>query len=563
MPTMLALADDSAWLPEGTDDYAVDGNWEFNVVPELTATFQDVALINNGGTAVLSTATNNNAGITLVDGTLQIDRGGALATGTDFGATGELNQQAGGVLQMGGLTGTNAATLNIASSAMLAGETRLIGPNANLSAATLVLSGTLNTVVTPNGISAIDVAGDADIGGELVLDFSGVAPMTGDTWTLVDAGNLSGSGFVSVSTTSSLGPGQLLQISQTAGGNGTLLQASVEQGLMLTANRRTGEIQLVNPSSTDAIDIDGYLVSSADGNLLPTGWTSLSQQGHPGMTESNAANTHFGELNLEGSNSIATNSRVSLGYALDPSIFSEQQSTDLRFEYHIPGGGTVSTPVAYVGPTRDIALLIDSQGQSFLQNQTSEDIVIDGYFISSSSASIEGAGWSTIADIDANWTSSPATSSHLGELRLEGGTTLLAEGEAINLGTIFDATGVRDLVFEYHVFGGGTERGSVVYDAEPHTFVTGDYTFDGIVDASDYQLWKSTFGSNSQLSADGNGNGVVDLADYVIWRNHLGTSAMGTSAVSSQAVPEPLSAVMLLSCCVAGTLFVRRTRANH
>lgn len=67
--------------------------------------------------------------------------------------------------------------------------------------------------------------------------------------------------------------------------------------------------------------------------------------------------------------------------------------------------------------------------------------------------------------------------------------------------------------------------------------VTGDYDHSGVVDASDYLVWKQSFGSTTELDADGNANGKVDLADYTVWRDHLGT---GTPAITMTIlVPEP------------------------
>ena len=74
--------------------------------------------------------------------------------------------------------------------------------------------------------------------------------------------------------------------------------------------------------------------------------------------------------------------------------------------------------------------------------------------------------------------------------------------------------------------------------AAPPPVLPGDFDRNGRVDAADYSLWRSQFGSTSELAADGNGNGVVDAADYVAWRRHFGTAA-NSLAAKPQSIPEP------------------------
>jgi hypothetical protein len=82
--------------------------------------------------------------------------------------------------------------------------------------------------------------------------------------------------------------------------------------------------------------------------------------------------------------------------------------------------------------------------------------------------------------------------------------------------------------------------------AAPAPFPPGDYDHDGAVTAADYGVWKSSFGSTSDLAADGNHNHVVDAADYTIWRDRL----PATPSLSSPAtVPEPSTLLIALSCC--------------
>lgn len=78
--------------------------------------------------------------------------------------------------------------------------------------------------------------------------------------------------------------------------------------------------------------------------------------------------------------------------------------------------------------------------------------------------------------------------------------------------------------------------------------IVGDFNGDRIVDADDYNLWRSTFGSQSDLRADGNGDDIVDAADYVIWRK--ATSVGGSGAIASAAVPEPGWTCILLSFAI-------------
>jgi hypothetical protein len=76
-------------------------------------------------------------------------------------------------------------------------------------------------------------------------------------------------------------------------------------------------------------------------------------------------------------------------------------------------------------------------------------------------------------------------------------------------------------------------------------FTPGDFNRDGQVDATDYSIWRSTFGSMTQLDADGNANGVVDAADYVLWRRNITFKTATSSALGPSSVPEPATIVVL------------------
>jgi hypothetical protein len=88
--------------------------------------------------------------------------------------------------------------------------------------------------------------------------------------------------------------------------------------------------------------------------------------------------------------------------------------------------------------------------------------------------------------------------------------------------------------------------------------LAGDFNRDGIVDMSDYVMWRENVGKYvlAYSSADGDGNGVVDANDYSIWRAHFGQVA-GSGALAAT-VPEPASFMIALLAVVATSF--RRTR---
>ena len=82
----------------------------------------------------------------------------------------------------------------------------------------------------------------------------------------------------------------------------------------------------------------------------------------------------------------------------------------------------------------------------------------------------------------------------------------------------------------------------------------GDYNFDGIVDATDYAVWRESLGqTGAGLPADGDLSGTVDTADYNLWRANFGAVA---AASASASVPEPatfllFSLAIAMPCCAA------------
>jgi GH35 family endo-1,4-beta-xylanase len=92
------------------------------------------------------------------------------------------------------------------------------------------------------------------------------------------------------------------------------------------------------------------------------------------------------------------------------------------------------------------------------------------------------------------------------------------------------------------------------------TVPVGDYNSDGVVNAADYTVWRDTFGSTTDLRADGNGDKVIDAGDYDVWTGKFGTAYSSGSGASSSAsaVPEPTSMALVLGCISMLVAFRRR-----
>jgi dockerin type I repeat protein len=91
-------------------------------------------------------------------------------------------------------------------------------------------------------------------------------------------------------------------------------------------------------------------------------------------------------------------------------------------------------------------------------------------------------------------------------------------------------------------------------------FSPGDFNRNGRVDAADYSLWRSTFGSTSQLDADGNADGIVDAADYVVWRDHFTEVSAISAAIGTLAVPEPPTLVAITIALFLIPLLIRKEK---
>lgn len=168
----------------------------------------------------------------------------------------------------------------------------------------------------------------------------------------------------------------------------------------------------------------------------------------------------------------------------------------------------------------------------------------------------------------------------------------MADDESVDLTGLADSTldANGSVTFRLSFTGGGGDPGSVA--SGHHLFLdnvgvtalveaaAGDFDGSGSIDAADYALWASAYGSEEDLRADGNGDGVVDAADYSVWRDAFAnaSAAIHTDKAFSQAThgiwplnhsmpsqdapvsaPEPSAFVIVVGVFMAGVQSKTRT----
>ena len=87
----------------------------------------------------------------------------------------------------------------------------------------------------------------------------------------------------------------------------------------------------------------------------------------------------------------------------------------------------------------------------------------------------------------------------------------------------------------------------------------GDYNNNGTVDAADYTVWRNHLGELTSLANDDTAG--VDLSDYTRWKTHYGSTLPGAGSGALAAVPEPASAILLLTLGMTQLVARRWNRA--
>jgi hypothetical protein len=589
-----ARAFDILWLTAGTGDWNTPANWTGGNVP--SAFFEEVGVINNGGTATLSaTIANSVGGVVLGQaaadtGTLSIGAGGAFLSETSastngvvaVGALGRgtLNVTGNGTLTAAGVTvgGVAASQANFSGTAtvLINGATtisrnlRITGPTVNFNttgAVTLQGTSALTAEITSlAGHSPVKSPTSVALGGTLNVQFNGVTPAIGNSWDIVDATAISGNfanaaigGNVTVTGAPAPAVGSAYRLRQVAGGtHGQRLQVALENMLVLRVNRDTGEMTIRNPLGAPVTQFDGYTITSPVGSLLSTyKGISGAPAGNAGWEKAPANSTlglaEFKPTGVFDVSSAATNVTLGTGFSRT-AVASQPLGTsgeDLTFRYHAKGGAAITGQVEYIGTPylNNISLIVNTtNGQATLKNDTLISRSIDGYSILSATGALNGATWNSLADRPGSfpdWLESPATVNALSETNPVAPLTLTA-GQSISLGSIgnFSTQAARDGLSMKFIFGNENTFRLATISFTTTTGQPGDFDGNGRVDGHDFLRWQR-----------GSSPNPLSSGDLAIWRANFGAGAAGAATA---AVPEPAAAGM--AGFAAMGLFASRNR---
>ncbi len=129
--------------------------------------------------------------------------------------------------------------------------------------------------------------------------------------------------------------------------------------------------------------------------------------------------------------------------------------------------------------------------------------------------------------------------------RVAGPTTLVeyrgtGHGSVVGLAAGPDGLYFTEL-YEDSGANGATAAGARIFRIRYIGQLTGDYDYSNVVDGSDFLAWQRSYGSTTNLRADGNSSGIVDSIDLNVWRGVYGSGApasvLNASAAAFSAAP--------------------------
>lgn len=331
----------------------------------------------------------------------------------------------------------------------------------------------------------------------------------------------------------------------------------------------TGAAALRN-DSPQTVQLDGYLLTSAGNPVLnPAGWVSLESAATPGWRESFSSGNRLGELNLFDSLSIGPGENIGIGNPYTPFAPTEFGTIEpgidsLKLTYSLADGISQEIGDVEFSSRNTVVLVVNpGTGEASLVNQSSFDINLDSYLITSPTAVLDADGWGRLQSslgTEGGWLSAAGASNHIAEGNLFGSSFLAASGGSLPLGSPIDPDLLldeTDLQLRFTIEGSQSITGGVLFAP---SFVAaplpGDFNGDLQVDAADFTVWRDALGSSNPLNGNGDETGssagIVDQADYLLWKTNFGSSLAAPSTSpgllgGGSPVPEPSAVVTMVT----------------
>ncbi|MBN1853025.1 MAG: PEP-CTERM sorting domain-containing protein [Pirellulales bacterium] len=127
--------------------------------------------------------------------------------------------------------------------------------------------------------------------------------------------------------------------------NEALPDQSPQFHICLGVDETTGEVAILNTATSTSWNLDGYVIQSASGALLPdptstpgVGWDSLADAGLAGWEEVAPTANALSELNLTASMTLDPGARLGLGFA----VTAGTSLDDISFDFNLVDEGTVT-----------------------------------------------------------------------------------------------------------------------------------------------------------------------------------------------------------------------------
>lgn len=489
-------------------------------------------IINAG--ADLDLAGNGSRAVVNMSGNAQVNTTANTFFGTDNASYLRMNLSDTASLTTGGLNANRGAdsivtfrdqsTLNVTGSLNFAsGTIRVEGTQINLSVGTLNLGGRYNPVISSSGTSVIEYTTGATLGGELALEFDGVTPILGDSWTIAHGPSVATGDFNAI-TGPELGQGMKFEVQQSAGN----VDVSVNAALTLKANTVAGTSSIID--YIGGSEITSYVIKSKNGLLDAVSWNSLQDAGASGFEEATPRSEQVSGLNLHESKTFGAGEIHNLGGLIGnlggALPFGQSLDADeFSLDYFTADGVAHSAILDITALKNTLVLTIDpTTGMAMVQNHSAETIELTSYVVTSTDGSLDVSGWDSLADQgESGWEEAAPTSNQLSELNLEE-LLVISPGQMIDLSQLMDTSKAQDLGFTFTLNGDESLLDGIVKYANLPSGFDGDLDFDNDVDADDLAI-----------AQNGLGDGYT-LADLFNVRNNFGA---GSAAVT--AIPEPSS----------------------